>query len=144
MARKFTSALLSEENEHLPEQVDALNIVLTLMAAMRVPRGWPTREAKEEIRHLTTKLEVLSRSYLDYTRNSEAEADGCFALRIKCDYATAALDRMRGQQNSRGGAPQGRLELGVLGAAGLLDGFVAMDPDSIAVSLSLDDLDGHL
>jgi len=44
---------------------------------------------------------------------------------------------MGGPQDS--GAVRGRLELGVLGAAGLLDGFVAMDPDSI--SCSLDDLD---
>jgi len=81
MARKFTSALLNEENEHLPQIIDALNIVLTLMAAMRVPDAWPTKEAKEEIGHLITKLRILKSSSLDHRAQRDKDQSGVPATR---------------------------------------------------------------
>ena len=106
---KFNSVLLNEENEDLHEIIDALNIVLTLMAAMNVafeqprqPKAQPDRTTA--ISRLESGLSLLSRGYDRYEKDfvearkkfgGEKEEVGYFALKIKCDYAKEALRRIK-------------------------------------------------
>jgi len=93
---KFNSVLLNEENEDLQEIIDTLNIVLTLMASMNVAFEQPS-DRTAPISQLINKLNLLSRSYAEHTKNhgGEKEEVGYFALKIKCDYAREALDRIK-------------------------------------------------
>jgi len=138
VTRKFDTVLLSDDNENLHAIYDTLNIVLTLMAAMRL-RGMRKHDCQAVAAKLKRFRASAAAGITAAITGGAAESPdgegGLFPLRVKCDYGAEALKRIGGVKKEEDDDDVMRVKLGVQGAAGLLRGFVALDMRAAALAV---------
>jgi hypothetical protein len=134
IVRKFDTILISADNYNLVEMYDALNIVLTLMAEMKLSG---LKESDVEL--LKLRMGNFKDTFLHSIRKFVgyvSEYGANLPLKVQNNYANEALKRIGGTRSEEITENDQQTINAVMGSCNLLAGLIKMDQDMILEGLT--------